>query len=62
LVFTLIPKVPGHEIYLSSYIDTVQIAQKQYFSNFNYGAQLENYMGTKSLSFEFPGKNAHQLF
>lgn len=35
---------------------------KQYFLNRDYGAQLENYLGTQSLVFEFPGKSANELY
>lgn len=35
---------------------------KQYFLNRDYSAQLENYLGTQSLVFEFPGKSANELY
>lgn len=35
---------------------------RQYFLNRDYSAQLENYLGTQSLVFEFPGKSANELY
>ncbi|MBP9019348.1 MAG: hypothetical protein KBG04_05985 [Bacteroidales bacterium] len=61
-IIALVSKVSGQEISHSGYVDTLQFKSKQYFSNPNYGAQLENYMGTRSISFEFPGKSAKQLY
>lgn len=62
MMVALISKVSGQEINASSYQDTLQANQKKYFSSSDYGAQLENYMGTKFLVFEFPGKSANQLY
>ncbi|MBP6063982.1 MAG: hypothetical protein KA467_00740 [Bacteroidales bacterium] len=61
-IIALFSKVSGQEISHSGYVDTLQFKSKQYFSNPNYGAQLENYMGTRSISFDFPGKSAKQLY
>jgi len=62
LMVALSVKMSGQESKASGYGDTLQLKQKQYFSNLHFGAQLENYKGTKSLIFEFPGKSANQIY
>ena len=62
LMVALTMKVYGQESKPSGFGDTLKLKQRQYFSNLDYGAQLENYMGTKSLIFEFPGKSANQIY
>lgn len=62
LMVALTMKVSGQESKASGYGDTLQLKQRQYFSNLHFGAQLENYKGTKSLIFEFPGKSSNQIY
>jgi hypothetical protein len=62
LMVALTMKVSGQESKTSGYGDTLQLKQRQYFSNLHFGAQLENYKGTKSLIFEFPGKSSNQIY
>ena len=62
LMVALTMKVSGQESKASGYGDTLQLKQRQYFSNLHFGAQLENYKGTKFLIFEFPGKSSNQIY
>ena len=62
LMVALTMKVSGQESKTSGYGDTLQLKQRQYFSNLHFGAQLENHKGTKSLIFEFPGKSSNQIY